>query len=222
MVFRSTYSVLKVLQKKLFFSIFQFLKRVSSEFSQLELIFLTFPWEKSISVIFLWTKFSLVDFSWMKMFFGIFNNETEFNGFPDNIFFFMEFPWWITCFLGFLNTLNWLHCFFSNEFLTGVFLDKIDSHRFLFDKNEIAVFPSQWLQFLRFFVLERVCLEFPWTNLFLTDFLLNKIELYGLPVNSQRFFKDAHTTSKQISSTKTFLRRTNQQNVSMNVSPKKI
>ena len=49
-----------------------------------------------------------------------------------------------------------------------------------------------------FFVLERVCFDFPWTNLFLTDFLLNKNEVYGLPINSQRFFKDAHTTFKQI------------------------
>ena len=185
------------------------------------MIFLTFPWKESISVVFLWTKFSFVDFSWMKIFFWIFKNETDFNGFPDNIFFHGVtmadnlFSWVPQYFK--LTSL-----FFFNEFFTGVFLDKIDSHRLLFDKNEFAVFPSQWLQFLRFFDLERVCLDFPWTKLFLTDFLLNKNELYGIPINSQRFFKVAHTFSKQISSTKTFLRRTFQQNVSMNVSPKKM
>ena len=209
------------LAKKLFFSIFQFLKRVFSEFLLLELIFLNFPWKKSISLIFcerssLWwislewkyflgfsiTKLISMDFQITFFFHGV--------SMADNLFS------WVPQYFK-LTSL-----FFFQWIFHRVFLDKIDSHRFLFDKNEFAVFPSQWLQFLRFFVLERVCLDFPWTNLFLKDVLLNKIELYGLPINSQRFFKDAHTTSKQTSSTKTFLRRTNQQNVSMNVSPKKI
>ena len=159
-------------KKIIFFFDFPVLKKVFSEFSLLELIFLIFQSEKSVSVVFLWTKFSVVDFSWMKIFFGIFNIETDFNGFPNNIFFLMELPLRITCFFGFLNNLNWLR-FFFNDFFTGVFLDKIDSHRFLFDKNEFAMFPFQWLQFLAFFVLEIVFLDSPWTNLFLTDFLLN-------------------------------------------------
>ena len=138
--------------KTLFFD-FPFLKRVFSEFSLLELIFLTFPSEKSVSVVFLWTKFSLVDFSWMKKIFGILNNETDFNRIPINIFFLMELPLRKTCFLGFLNNLNWLRCFFQ-RFFTGVFLDKIDSHRFLFDKKEFAMFPFQWLHFLGFLSLK--------------------------------------------------------------------
>ena len=154
MLFPSIYFVLMILQKNenSFFR-FSILEKVFSEFSLLELIFLTFPSEKSVSVVFLWTKFSLVDFSWMKNIFGILNNETDFNGIPINIFFLMELPLRKTCFLGFLNNLNWLRCFFQ-RFFTGVFLDKIDSYRFLFDKNEFAMFPFQWLQFLGFLCLK--------------------------------------------------------------------
>ena len=107
--------------KTLFFFDFPVLKRVFSEFSLFELIFLTFPAEKSVSVVFLWLKSSLVDFSWMKKFFVIFNNETDFNGIPKNIFFLMELPLRITCFLGFLNKLNWLR-FFSMFFYRGLFV----------------------------------------------------------------------------------------------------
>ena len=159
--------------KTLFFFNFPVLKRAFSEFWLLEFIFLTFPAEKSVSVVFLWLKSSLVDFSWIKKIFVIFNNETDFNGFPNKIFFLMELPLRITCFLGLFNNLKWLRYFFQ-WFFKGVFLDKIDSHRFLFDKNEFAMFPFQWLQFLGFFVLEIVFIDSPWTNLFLTDFLLNK------------------------------------------------
>ena len=105
--------------KTLFFD-FPVLKRVFSDFSLLDLIFLTFLSVKSVSVVFLWTKFSFVDFSWMKICFGIFNNETDFNGFPNNIFFLIELPLGITCFLRFLNNLIWLRCFFQWIFYRGL------------------------------------------------------------------------------------------------------
>ena len=108
--------------------------------------------------------------------------------------------------------------FFSINFLQGSIWIKSIHMVFFPIKNEFAVFPFQWLQFLRFFVLEIVSFAFAWTNCFWRTSYFKKNELYGLPINSQRFFKDALTTSKQISSTKTFLRRTYQQNVSMNVS----
>ena len=174
---------------------FQLLKTVFPEYLLLEMIFLTFSWKKSTSVLFLWTKFSFLDFSSMKFFLGfsirkLISMDFQITFFSHGVTMADNLFSWVPQYFK-LTSL-----FFFNEFFTGVFLEKIDSHRFLFDKNEFAVFPSQWLHFLRFFVVERVCLDFPWTNLFLTDFLLNKIELYGFPIISQMFFKDAHTTSK--------------------------
>ena len=185
-------------QKKLFFLVFQFLKRVFSEFSLLELIFLTFPWKKSISVIFLSAKFSLMDFSWMKIFFGIFNNETDFNGFPVNIF----SSWNYQC--GWLVSVGFwffkIDChIFPIEFLPLVFLDKISSDGFPFDEVGIVVCPFQRVQFLRFFLPEVVFLVF----------LMNKFVLDGLPIKFNWFirasnqftgsFKDAQSTSIQFS-----------------------
>ena len=107
-------------------------------------------------------------------------------------------------------------------FLQGSFWIKSIHTVFFSVRMNLLYFLFNDCNFWDFFVLEIVFLDSPWKNLFLTDFLLNKNEVYGLPINLQRFFEDAHTTSKQNSATKTLLRRTYQQNVSMNVSPEKI
>ena len=92
-VFPSNYFVLKVFKKlkTLFFFDFPVFKKSFLWILDVRVDFLTFAWKESISVVFLWTKFSFMDFSWMKIFFGIFNNETDFNGFPNNIFFSLSY-----------------------------------------------------------------------------------------------------------------------------------
>ena len=167
MIFRSTYYVLKVLQKikNSFFSMFQFFKRVFSEYLLLDMIFLTFPWKKSTSVVFLWMKFSLVDFSWMKNVFGIFNNETGCNGFPDNIFFHGVtmadnlFSW-------VPQICNWLQCFFSMNFLQGSSLIK-SIHIVCFSiKMNLLCFLLNDCNFCTFLSLKEFALIFHEQNCF--------------------------------------------------------